>query len=570
VFYLKNSLTPGNADVSVQYGAANAGWLPVAGDWDGDGKDNVGLYDPHNSEFHLKANNSLEFVFLAKSLSSFTKDHSNWFKKDANGNVARNVFGLDAWDYNNNQFRSWWTNMIVSEWILKFDLDGLRLDLEPNISNFSGVWTDVRQRAAQSGKDIVLFSEGRDGDGNSGDNRHKEYDFTEWGFGVDPVWGGINFLDSNYNIVDTIKGGKFSDRYYTSTLSYTNTGGADSHGEKGPHYNARGNLAYFAYGLLLSPFVPVWYMGEEFNNECLMPNGLNGLKACRNYISADPFDRLYFVGMQWNSMKNNAAFLEKVKKIIQIRKENIDIISPQNSSLSQIPIIKIGYSGTDLAPYALHNGMNAIVVVAKKNGTSGEVALNISLSEMNLDGGNSYSITNLMDGACKQVSQNILADYKININTGDAAILKIVKNGHCSNICNPKNCADLGYVCGLWSDECANTVNCGACTTPKTCSDGQCVLDCASKSYKQCDGDNLYWYNSCSNKEELIQNCQTEGKICENNACVGLFVLGPGKEQLEQMTRDEIVAKIAEIKQLLIKLIIQLTAKLQEHLAEMR
>ncbi len=575
-FYLKNSLSAGNADISIQYGAANAGWLPLAGDWDGDDKTEIGLYDPWNSKFSLKTNDNLEFIFLAKSLSSFTKSHSEWFKKDNNGNIARNVFDLDAWDYSNSQFRSWWMNMIVNEWILKFDLDGLRLDLEPDVSNFSGIWSNIRQLVAQAGKNVILFSEGRDGNGITGDNRHREYDFTEWGFGVDPVWGGIDFLNGFYNIANTIKNGKFGDRYYTSTLSYSNTGSVDSQGQEGPHYNANGNLTYFAYGMLLSPFIPVWYMGEEFNNECLMPNGLNGLKSCQNYTPADLFDRLYFVGMQWNGAVVNKEFLEKVKKIIQIRKENIDIVSPPVSSLSQVSIVAVDYSGTDLAPYVLFNNEKSIVVIGKKNASSGSVTLDIPLSRINLGGGDTYSLTNLMDGTCEQANQDHLTDYRININAKDVAILKIVKNGHCASSCAPKTCAALGnYRCGSWDDGCGNTLSCGACTGGKTCSAGQCVSNCSGRASKKCDGNNLYWYNSCNTKEELAQNCVAEKKICQNGACVisgggsggGGGIVEP--EEPKQLTRAEILQKIAEVKQLLIQLIIQLIAELQKQLAAM-
>ena len=533
MFYLKNSLASGDADISIQYGAANAGWLPLAGDWDGDGKDSVGLYDPWNSEFYLKTDGNLKFIFLARSLSTFTKNHPDWFKKDANGNIAKNVFGLDIWDFNNNQFRNWWINMMVNDWILKFDLDGLRLDLEPNVSNFSEIWSRVRQLAQQNGKDVVLFSESRDGNGISGDNRHQEYDFTEWGFGVDPVWGGIDFLNNNYNIVDTIKGEKFSDRYYTSTLSYSNTGSVDSQGRKGPHYNANGNLAYFAYGMILSPFIPVWYMGEEFNNQCLMPNGLNGLKSCQNYISADVFDRLYFIGMQWSGAVNNGDFLKKVKKIIQIRKENIDIISPRTLSLAQTQIVKVGHSGTDLVPYALYNDASAIVVVAKKNAASGDVVLRVPLTDMNLSGANTYSVTNLMSGDCDQVSQNDLAAYAVSVNAGDAAVLEINKNTNCEAGCTSKTCASLGnYQCGSWSDGCGAMIDCGTCGAGKTCNvSGQCVSQTAGGPVI-----------SDSDPQTLTETPQ-------------------------KMTRAEILQKIAEVKQLLIQLIIQLIAELQKQLA---
>ena len=42
------------------YGAAGAGWMPIAGDWNGDGKDTIGLYDPTTSMFYLRNTTSLQ------------------------------------------------------------------------------------------------------------------------------------------------------------------------------------------------------------------------------------------------------------------------------------------------------------------------------------------------------------------------------------------------------------------------------------------------------------------------------------------------------------------------------
>jgi hypothetical protein len=58
MFYLRNSNSTGSADVAFTYGPAGAGWIPIAGDWDGDGVDTVGLYNPTNGAFYLRNSNS--------------------------------------------------------------------------------------------------------------------------------------------------------------------------------------------------------------------------------------------------------------------------------------------------------------------------------------------------------------------------------------------------------------------------------------------------------------------------------------------------------------------------------
>lgn len=54
VFFLKNSNTPGFADLSFAYGAP--GDIPLAGDWDGNGVDTIGVY--RNGAFFLRNSNS--------------------------------------------------------------------------------------------------------------------------------------------------------------------------------------------------------------------------------------------------------------------------------------------------------------------------------------------------------------------------------------------------------------------------------------------------------------------------------------------------------------------------------
>lgn len=53
-FFLRNSSSPGPADVVFSFGAGNAGFVPLAGDWDNDGRDTVGIYAPSTGTFFLR------------------------------------------------------------------------------------------------------------------------------------------------------------------------------------------------------------------------------------------------------------------------------------------------------------------------------------------------------------------------------------------------------------------------------------------------------------------------------------------------------------------------------------
>jgi hypothetical protein len=53
-FELKQANTRTAKITLVRFGPRNGGWLPIAGDWDGDGDTTVGLYDPRTGTFRLK------------------------------------------------------------------------------------------------------------------------------------------------------------------------------------------------------------------------------------------------------------------------------------------------------------------------------------------------------------------------------------------------------------------------------------------------------------------------------------------------------------------------------------
>ncbi len=57
-WFLKNSQGQGLSDLAFSYGPAGAGWYPLWGDWNADGVDSIGLYDPGAAQWFLKNTNS--------------------------------------------------------------------------------------------------------------------------------------------------------------------------------------------------------------------------------------------------------------------------------------------------------------------------------------------------------------------------------------------------------------------------------------------------------------------------------------------------------------------------------
>lgn len=55
-FYLSNITPPGNADITLNFGGPS--WLPIAGDWDGNGSTTIGAYQPGTARFFLRNANA--------------------------------------------------------------------------------------------------------------------------------------------------------------------------------------------------------------------------------------------------------------------------------------------------------------------------------------------------------------------------------------------------------------------------------------------------------------------------------------------------------------------------------
>jgi glucose/arabinose dehydrogenase len=91
-FELKSADTAG-ADVKVvRFGPRRSGWIPLAGDWDGDGKTTVGLYDPATSTFRLKNESSGDGADVILTVDSPSR-HALSIAGDWNGD-GKDTVGL--------------------------------------------------------------------------------------------------------------------------------------------------------------------------------------------------------------------------------------------------------------------------------------------------------------------------------------------------------------------------------------------------------------------------------------------------------------------------------------------
>ncbi len=73
-WYLRNSNSPGAPDVIAPFAYGSPGWIPVVGDWDGDGRDSIGVFDPATAVWYLKNDNSQG----APNIAPFAYGSPNW------------------------------------------------------------------------------------------------------------------------------------------------------------------------------------------------------------------------------------------------------------------------------------------------------------------------------------------------------------------------------------------------------------------------------------------------------------------------------------------------------------
>ena len=84
-----------------------------------------------------------------------------------------------------------------------------------------------------------------------------------------------------------------------------------------------------------------------------------------------------------------------------------------------------------------------------------------------------------------------------------------------------KRCADSSkyQTCGNYdSDYCLEWSSSQSCPSGQACQDGQCVSQCTSHYYKACYDNDVYWYDSCSKREEKAQECGYSS--CLNGKCI--------------------------------------------------
>jgi hypothetical protein len=319
------------------------------------------------------------------------------FYSRKNGDFVK-VWGGYEFNWQSQELRSWFKNAAVNL-IEKTGADGFRVDLAPDSSGY--YFKEIRDALYARGRKIIIVSE-------CVSSRRDTFDFEQTGV---TAWTEKHDyahpdhhkeqqqrfgLRSEYlfhnNLVDIIhtgkgigdvkmqqegKGGTF--RFYTSTLL--------DHDDPAPF--AAGNRVRFAYSTLFAPFIPMWWIGEEWNNPKVWLPKTGGV--------------MYGNRIDWTQIPANQAFYEDAKKYIRIRRSYPEIFEyfPENArhaNLAKLDTTKDG-APNPLQAYARFTKGKAVLIVPNEE-SKGSANFQIKLDDavLGLDPFSSYKITDLMTG----------------------------------------------------------------------------------------------------------------------------------------------------------------------------
>ena len=347
--------------------------------------------------------------------SPLITEHPDWFDGEAWGNAAYN------WE--NEELRNWFVNVAVEN-ILKTGADGYRCDCEPNYTGYD-IYREIRQTLKEKGKDIVIIGE----DTNT---RKGVYDFEQDGVLDYSVMSRselydnpVNFFGDGYiNIVDSVKKGK-GIGYYGWQDNATKRGNSKyyincitNHDYK--RRDVCGSEINIGYSAILAPYIPLWYMGDEFN-----VTDTGGLQDLYIYINSIDYSQA--------KDADNALFLESVKKMINIRRTYSDIFEyfPTNHRNGNICKVETDGLGT-LQAYARYADNKAVLVIPNNDENSTGGTVKIPFTDCKINGYKSYKITDLTTGKILiEGSKKDVAEFSTYIENSRIGIYLVEGVGDC-------------------------------------------------------------------------------------------------------------------------------------------
>ncbi len=296
------------------------------------------------------------------------------------------------------KYRGWilnWENAELNEWyaarlvdfIMKTGADGFRCDCAPNYAGYE-VYRVARERLLKLGRKVAMISE-------HGSARKGVFDFDQLAFTDEGETWKVGDVFLRKNIVDVVKSGKGlgmrdakgvegAKRLYAFCLS--------CHDDKS--YNVKGSPIIIGYQALFSPFIPIWYLGEEWRN-----------------VHTSPPHWLYATRIDWSGLERERELYETIKKMIRVRRQFPEIFEcfPENHRNSNIRKASVGRPDC-LQPYVRYKDGKAIAIVANNGWGDDVFDLSVPFDELGFDAKREYVATDLMRG--RELARGTSAELK--------------------------------------------------------------------------------------------------------------------------------------------------------------
>ncbi|MDB6132659.1 MAG: hypothetical protein JWM59_902 [Verrucomicrobiales bacterium] len=304
--------------------------------------------------------------------------HPEFYKRLPDGKFWE-VWGGYGFDWSHAGFRSWYRDAAVN-FIMETGADGCRVDLAPDTSGY--FFKEVREAVYAKGRKIILMAEMPAG-------REDTFDFEQngvTGWTEEPDYAHPDRLKQQHerfgkhsdallrsNLVEMIRtgagigqatvqqqgrGGAF--RFYTQNLL--------NHDDGEPF--VLGSRVRFGYTAVFAPLIPLWWIGEEWNNpKTLIPEAEGGV--------------MFFNFIDWAAKEQpgNREFFEDVKKYLRIRRSHPDIFErfPDETRQANLTAVDSTRNGVPnpLQAYARYAGQKAVLVVPNYEGPAGESGFEI-------------------------------------------------------------------------------------------------------------------------------------------------------------------------------------------------
>lgn len=341
--------------------------------------------------------------------SHLYEEHPEWY-------TGTEEWGGINWDWSNEAFKEWYMTELV-DIAVKTGVDGFRYDCEPVHAGYE-FHKEVRSRLLAKGRKLLMMTEGNN-------ERLGAYDLGQYGvpevldnqYSLNPT----QYFLEKYNIVDSIKTG---DNIGSVFSQQTGEGGnlqhytymLNCHDNQGSV--VCGNRLAIGYQSIYAPFIPLWYIGEEWHN----------------YTNENPQVQ-YFSSIDWDKLDEpeNRAFYEDVKAMIRVRRQYPEIFNYFPESLRDTNICKVNVAGCEgVQSYARYMGDTAIIIVPNYNvhDKSGKMTVYMPFEGTGLENYKNYTVTNAVTGetiasgsAAKVAKINVTVPYE------DMLVLKVEAEG---------------------------------------------------------------------------------------------------------------------------------------------